>query len=65
MKEEAIELRGSTQETLAKEEIEEMSSSKKRDIVIKEYRYELTGASNSIFNFVSHSLFFHNSSSFY
>ncbi|XP_018401762.1 PREDICTED: uncharacterized protein LOC108778936 [Cyphomyrmex costatus] len=38
VKEEAIELKDSTQETLVKEEIEETSSSKKRDSVIKEYR---------------------------
>jgi len=40
VKKEAIELRDSTQETLAKEEIEEMNSSKKRDSIIKEYRCE-------------------------
>lgn len=39
MKEEALELRDSTQKTLVKEEIEETNSSKKRDSVIKEYRY--------------------------
>jgi len=44
VKKEAIELRDSTQETLAKEEIEEMNSSKKRDSIIKEYRCELSEA---------------------
>lgn len=39
MKEEAIELRDSTQETLVREEIEETNSSKKRDSIIKEYRF--------------------------
>ncbi|XP_070157234.1 outer dynein arm-docking complex subunit 3 [Polyergus mexicanus] len=38
VKEEAIELRDNTQETLVKEEIEETNSSKKRDFIIKEYR---------------------------
>ncbi|KAG5310801.1 CC151 protein, partial [Acromyrmex insinuator] len=38
VKEEAIELKDSTQETLVKEEIEETNSSKKRDSIIKEYR---------------------------
>lgn len=38
VKEEAIELRDSTQETLVKEEIEETNSSKKRDFIIIEYR---------------------------
>ncbi|XP_012059262.1 PREDICTED: probable inactive protein kinase DDB_G0270444 [Atta cephalotes] len=38
VKEEAIELKDSTQETLIKEEIEETNSSKKRDSIIKEYR---------------------------
>ncbi|XP_050453809.1 trichoplein keratin filament-binding protein isoform X2 [Cataglyphis hispanica] len=38
VKEEAIELRDNTQETLVKEEIEEINSSKKRDSVIKECR---------------------------
>lgn len=38
MKEEAIELKDSTQESLVKEEIEETNSSKKRDFIIKECR---------------------------
>ncbi|XP_032691100.1 protein Hook homolog 3 isoform X2 [Odontomachus brunneus] len=42
VKEEAIELRDSTQETLAKEEIEETNSSKRRDSVIKEYRQRVS-----------------------
>ncbi|XP_011872644.1 PREDICTED: eukaryotic translation initiation factor 4 gamma-like [Vollenhovia emeryi] len=42
VKEEAIELKDSTQETLAKEEIEETSSSKRRDSVIKEYRQRVS-----------------------
>ncbi|XP_071629994.1 uncharacterized protein [Temnothorax longispinosus] len=42
VKEEAIELKDSTQETLVKEEIEETNSSKKRDSVIKEYRQRVS-----------------------
>ncbi|XP_029164962.1 centrosomal protein of 290 kDa [Nylanderia fulva] len=42
VKEEAIELRDSTQETLVKEEIEETNSSKKRDFIIKEYRQRVS-----------------------
>jgi len=41
VKEEAIELKDSTQETLVKEEIEETNSSKKRDSIIKEYRFTI------------------------
>lgn len=51
MKEEAIELRDSTQESLANEEIEETNSSKKRDSVIKEYRYRKLKLSASEFSF--------------
>ncbi|KMQ91482.1 putative coiled-coil domain-containing protein 151 [Lasius niger] len=42
VKEEAIELRDSTQETLVKEEIEETNSSKKRDFIIIEYRQRVS-----------------------
>ncbi|XP_070520930.1 outer dynein arm-docking complex subunit 3-like [Cardiocondyla obscurior] len=42
VKEEAIELKDSTQETLVKEEIEETNSSKKRDSIIKEYRQRVS-----------------------
>ncbi|XP_014482614.1 PREDICTED: protein Hook homolog 3 [Dinoponera quadriceps] len=42
VKEEAIELRDTTQETLVKEEIEETNSSKRRDSVIKEYRQRVS-----------------------
>ncbi|KAL6264583.1 hypothetical protein P5V15_004685 [Pogonomyrmex californicus] len=40
--EEAIELKDSTQEALVKEEIEETSSSKKRDSIIKEFRQRVS-----------------------
>ncbi|XP_025156752.1 myosin-9 [Harpegnathos saltator] len=42
VKEEAIELRDSTQESLVKEEVEETNSSKRRDSVIKEYRQRVS-----------------------
>ncbi|GAB1870037.1 Coiled-coil domain-containing protein 151 [Camponotus japonicus] len=42
VKEEAIELRDNTQETLVKEEIEETNSSKKRDFIIKGYRQHVS-----------------------
>lgn len=45
VKEEAIELKDSTQGTLVKEEIEETNSSKKRDFIIKECR----SANDSLF----------------
>lgn len=49
VKEEAIELKDSTQETLVKEEIDETNSSKKRDFIIKEYRF-----TDNIFAFLTH-----------
>nr|XP_012235692.1 PREDICTED: filamin A-interacting protein 1-like [Linepithema humile] len=42
VKEEAIELKDSTQETLVKEEIEKTNSSKKRDSIIKEFRQRVS-----------------------
>lgn len=52
IKEEAIKLKDSTQETLVKEEIDETNSSKNRDSIIKEFR----SAKKDFFIYISSSI---------